>query len=94
MAIVLIGIASGTLAFKATLEHKPVVDNDYHWYVRGSDGTYTEFTPQTGLETIDDVCPATGPQICALGFDEPMNPSELDDSDESNSSAQRYKPLE
>lgn len=68
--------------------------NDLHWYVRDSNGQYSEFTPSTGLESVDDICPTSGPQICALGFESEMNPTELTDLDITNSADQRYKPAD
>ncbi|MBE8719661.1 hypothetical protein [Sphingobacterium pedocola] len=68
--------------------------DDLHWYVRDSNGQYSEFTPSPGQENVEDICPTPGPQICALGFESEMNPSELSDSDEANSADQRYKPAD
>ena len=89
----------GFSAFKASetslnKENTVAVQDGLHWYVRDSNGQYSAFTPSPSEENIDDVCPANGPQICALGFENEMNPNELSDADAINATDQRNKPLD
>lgn len=68
--------------------------DELHWYVRDNQGNYSEFTPSSPGETVDDICPDSGPQICALGFESEMNPNELSDADAPSATAQLNKPLD
>ncbi|WP_134090837.1 hypothetical protein [Olivibacter sp. XZL3] len=86
-------LGAGALAFAVTLmsftaEEPRVAEQsqELNWYIRDNAGNYSE-----DMQNEHEDCNPTGPTICALGFTEPQNPAELDDSSASGAQDVVYR---